>query len=68
MGVVASVTRTSFPKQGSMLDQRVKVVFHYDFKNFVMGTVVRDDVEEPNKTIIKLDDGRYVLGTECQYG
>ncbi len=31
------------------------------------GVIVRDDKEEPGEKIIKLDDGRYVLATECQY-
>lgn len=33
----------------------------------IEGTVIRDDVEDPHLTIIKLDDGRIILGTECQY-
>lgn len=32
-----------------------------------MGYIVRDDREEPFETIIKLDNGRYVRGAECQY-
>lgn len=34
----------------------------------IEGTIVRDDVEAPYHTIISLDDGRYVLTTECQHG
>jgi tRNA A37 threonylcarbamoyladenosine synthetase subunit TsaC/SUA5/YrdC len=48
-------------------------MFNYDTTNIVFGTIIRDDTEcssEGNKlvTIIKLDDGRVVLDTECQYG
>lgn len=49
------------------MGRRVKVCFHYDTRQTVCGTVVRDDSEHPWKTIIRLDDGRYVLSTECQY-
>ena len=31
------------------------------------GTIVRDDLEEPFETIIKLDNGRYLRAVECQY-
>jgi hypothetical protein len=32
-----------------------------------MGTIVRDDIEAPYETIIKLDNGRYLRGVECQF-
>jgi hypothetical protein len=32
-----------------------------------LGTIVRDDNEPPWRTIIRLDDGRVVLASECQY-
>lgn len=67
MGCVANITRDTFPKQSSGLHDRVRVFFHYKSDAAVLGTVVRDDVEEPFKMIIRLDDGRYVLATECQY-
>lgn len=67
MGVVANINFNTFPTQGSYLNKRVKVIFHYDTRQFVMGTIVRDDTESPGIEIIKLDDGRYVLSTECQY-
>lgn len=41
--------------------------FHYDTAHVLPGTVVRDDTEEPGKMIIRLDDGRVLLSTECQY-
>jgi hypothetical protein len=49
-----------------MLGLRTKVIFHYGGPE-LMGTIVRDDFEEPWRTIIKLDDGRYILGSECQH-
>jgi hypothetical protein len=33
----------------------------------LMGEVVRDDIEAPYIMIIRLDDGRHVLATECQW-
>lgn len=67
MGVVANIKHDSFPQQGSYLGKRVNVCFHYDTENVVQGVCVRDDEGEPGKTIFQLDDGRYVLATECQY-
>ena len=75
MGCVENITHNKFPKQRDhdykfpemAVGARVNVCFHYDTKHLCPGTVVRDDLEEPFETIIKLDDGRYVRGVECQY-
>jgi hypothetical protein len=69
MGCVATINSGcfDFPKQGLHYAKRVQVAFHYDTSKTVGGNVVRDDAEEPWVTIILLDDGRYVLATECQY-
>jgi hypothetical protein len=67
MGVVNNVGFSRFPKQGPDLNKRCLVCFHYNTANKVGGTIVRDDYDEPWVTIIKLDDGRHVLATECQY-
>ena len=69
MGVHPNIRHNAFPKQGGYLGKRVTVMFNYDKVNTVEGTVVRDDVgeESGNIEIIRLDDGRYVLTTECQY-
>jgi hypothetical protein len=67
MGVVPNISHDKFPQQGKFLNQRVQVCFNYDTSNLIGGAIVRDDTEEPGREIIKLDDGRYVLSTECQY-
>ena len=67
MGVVANITHDSFPQQESLLGKRVGVVFHDDTDHVVPGVCVRDDADEPGKTIFQLDDGRYVLASECQH-
>jgi len=46
---------------------KVNVYYHYDTSKKHTGIIVRDDQEEPFETIIKLDDGRFLRGTECQY-
>jgi len=56
-----------YPQQGTYVGIRVCVCFNYDTATAVLGTVVRDDLEKPHRIIIKLDDDRYVLGSECQY-
>lgn len=66
MGCVPTITATSFPKQGSYLGRRVKILYHYNQEGG-LGTIIRDDAEEPHRTIIKTDDNRYILATECQY-
>jgi hypothetical protein len=43
------------------------VCFQYDTSRTCNGTIVRDDLEDPWQMIIRLDDGRHVLATECQY-
>lgn len=67
MGVVKNVGVDTFPKQGQWLGLRTRVCFKYDTSNTILGTIVREDAEEPGVLIIALDDGRYVLSTECQY-
>jgi len=67
MGTVANVSFDRFPKQGTYLMRRVEVCFNYDSAKTVGGMIVRDDAEEPGRMIIKLDNDRYVLSTECMY-
>ena len=67
MGVVRNISLLEFPKQGSYLNRRVRVFFNYETEFTIRGTVVREDDEEPGVMIIRLDDNRYVLSTECQY-
>lgn len=64
---MTDIKHNSFPKQGSYLGRRVNVAFDYDTAHIVLGTIRRDDAEEPGRMIIELDDGRLVLSTECQY-
>lgn len=67
MGHHPNVAIDVFPKQGTYLGRRVIVCFNRDDTAVIGGEVVRDDIEPPNLTVIRLDDGRYVLGAECQY-
>ena len=67
MGVHKGITATAFPKQGVYLGKKVLVLFHYNTDASFAGEIIRDDVEDPYQTIIKLKDGRVVLGTECHY-
>ena len=67
MGVISTIDYESFPKQGDLIGKRVRVVFKYDTSHEIEGECVRDDIEEPHRTIFRLDDGRFVLASECQY-
>jgi len=67
MGCVETIRADRFPKQGYWLGKRVKVCFWYDTSNTFLGTIIRDDAEEPYVEIIQLDSGIVILSTECQY-
>ena len=43
------------------------VAFHDDTAAAVPGETVRDDVEAPHETVIRLDDGRVVRGAACRW-
>lgn len=61
------ITHKKFPKQGHFLNKKTKVAFNFDTSHTLNGVIVRHDHEEPFVVIIKLDNGRYVLGKECQF-
>lgn len=75
MGCVKNITFDRFPRQKDeyckysefAVGSRVKVCYHYDTSKIHLGTIVRDDLEEPFETIIKLDNGRYLRAVECQF-
>jgi len=67
MGVHENISFDKFPKQYESINKDVIVCFYYDTTKTINGIIVRDDSEPPYRTIIKLEDGRYVLATECQY-
>lgn len=67
MGCVKGIGYDEYPQQSDRLHSRVEVCFNYDVTRTIKGTIVRDDREDPGETIIRLDDGRYLRATECQY-
>lgn len=67
MGKHKQVGANKFPLQSMDNGKRVLVRFWDDKVNEYKGTLVRSDRGEPWITIIKLDDGRYVMDTECAY-
>lgn len=67
MGCVNNISHDRFPRQGYWLGKTVRVVFHYDTSVSIMGKVIREDIEEPGKMIIQLENGWVVLSTECQF-
>lgn len=73
MGCVKTINYDNFPKQKDdnykypSVGKRVEVCYCYDTSKKHFGTIVRDDIEDPFETIIKLDNGRYLRGVECQY-
>ena len=67
MGCVKGIGIDEYPRQSEKIHSRVEVCFFYDVTRTIKGTIVRDDREDPGETIIRLDDGRYLRSTECQY-
>lgn len=67
MGVENNIKYDKFPVQTKYSGKKVEVCFNYDTSSMVKGVIVRDDKEKPLRTIIELVDGKFVLGTECQY-
>ena len=67
MGVVPTITYSTYPKQGKLLGVSLTICFHYDTSKVIKGVCIRDDIEAPYVTIFKLEDERVILATECQY-
>ena len=67
MGTSPHIDAKKFPQQGSLLGRRVNVRFYPYTQRQIGGVVVRDDITKPFVGIIRLDDGRHVLMTECQF-
>tara|TARA_R110002124_G_scaffold55183_7_gene156316 strand:- start:632 stop:847 length:216 start_codon:yes stop_codon:yes gene_type:complete len=67
MGIHENVGFNTFPQQGADLGAKVIVAFAYDTRYTLAGVCVRNDIDEPGITIFHLEDGRFVLSTECQY-
>lgn len=62
------------PKQGGWLNKRVSVELHRNVNGTDgqtakehYGFVVRNDATGPFHTIIKLDDGTLIMGSECDF-
>lgn len=67
MGVITDIDYNTYPKQSGYVGRTVDVIFNYDRSKMIERVVVREDVGKPYTMIIKLNDGRYVLSSECQY-
>lgn len=68
MGVHPNIDVDRFPVQSvAFAGKKTNVCFNYDASRRIEGEFVRADREHPFVTIIKLDDGRYVLATECMH-
>ena len=67
MGHHKNITHNTFPRQSWAVGARTTVIFHYNTKHKFLGTIIRDDIEEPFETLIQLDDGTTVRSAECQY-
>lgn len=66
MGMVNNISYDKYPIQ-KHIGERVQVCFGYDTSKTYDATVVRSDCESPYITIFKLDNGRYLLSTECMF-
>ncbi len=62
----SELNNLQLPQQGDV-GNKAQVCFHFDTRRTLEGRIVRDDLEEPYKTLIELEDGRVVDTVECQY-
>lgn len=67
MGVVPWVDAAVYPTQSEYVGRPARVCFNYDTANTFPAVVLRDDTGKPWLTVLRLDDGRCVLGSECQW-
>lgn len=67
MGVVKGISYDKFPKQRESVGKEIDVCFNYNANKFLKAIIVRDDAVEPLVTIFMLEDGRFILSTECHY-
>ena len=74
MGIEKNIDTNNFPKQYTTVEnsmggigRKVEVCFNYKTDKTIPGVIIRDDKELPFRMLIRLHDGRIVLGTECQY-
>jgi len=67
MGTQQKIAWSDFPKQSDKIGQAVHVCFWQDETRIIDGVIVRNDIEVPHETIIRLYDGRFVRGAECMW-
>ncbi|MHA7878805.1 MAG: hypothetical protein ACX931_03370 [Saccharospirillum sp.] len=62
------VGKERYPKQDTELrGHSVVVMLEYDSRKPQRGEVLRADAEPPHEVVIRLEDGRIVLGSECTF-
>lgn len=68
MGIEKYVKSGVFPKQNSyLLNRSVEICIECNDAGMTKGKIVRADIEEPYVIIIHLENGQYVLGSECRF-
>lgn len=65
MAIPPPITSERFPAQAEHFGASVVVAFPDNLAELQLGEIIRADAEQPNVTIIILDDGRTLLGSEC---
>jgi len=61
------MTNQILPKQGTNLYKKVSVTFPDEPNHIHYGTIVRDDIEQPNIIIISPKNNSFILSSECQF-
>lgn len=69
MGSSPHLDAEKYPVQNYTVGRRVTVFFGEDLLKAVPfpGTVLRDDKVEPHQVVLRLDDGRIILGSEANF-
>jgi hypothetical protein len=56
-----------FPPQTVRVGEKAELCLNYRSDQVMSATIVRDDAAAPWVTILRTDDGRHFLASECQY-
>ena len=66
MGQHHNITSDRYPRQSPDVGKPVLVTLH-NADCPVPAVIIRNDIEEPHRTIFQLNNGWVLLSTECQY-
>ena len=67
MGIVKNIGYNLSPKASENVGKRIEECYVCEEDILKNGIIVRDDIEEPFETIIRVENIRYIRAEECQF-